>query len=238
MKAYYIALLAILFFSLSSLSSKAQNRSSKPSKSQQSRAEQGTTAADGRRIGKWNFYGINDELELTFDYDSSRISYRQADTTRYLVHMGEQWQLQHLTRTPHLIGSTKQRYIDIGTKLRYPINALRLGKQGTVVLAFTIDTDGHTKDYIIESSVSPECDQEVWRVVKDLPDNWIPAVYQGQLTATRFYLLVRFQLGTGINPISQSEEKRIAELTKSYLGNHYIQGVVVAGQISKQTYIR
>ena len=227
MKSFYIALLAVLLFSLPT---QAQKNSTKRVKFKKGQIEQGVTAADGRRTGKWNFYNIDNELELTFDYDSSRINFTLPDTSRYLVRVGDQWELKHMTRAPRLLGSNMQRYLDIGSKLRYPPTAIQEQRQGTVILSFTVDTDGHTKDYTFENSISPECDQEVWRVVKDLPDNWIPAIYQGQLTATRFFLLVRFQVGTGTGPISSWEDKRITEITKSYVGQHFIQGVVVTAR--------
>jgi hypothetical protein len=34
----------------------------------------------------------------------------------------------------------------------------------------------------------------VWRVLKQMPDNWIPAIYQARPTASRFYLSVTFQM--------------------------------------------
>ncbi|QJX45734.1 energy transducer TonB [Hymenobacter taeanensis] len=236
MKCFYIALLAILMFSGRS---QAQEKSATPVKHKKGQTEQGATAKDGRRVGKWYFYGNNDELELTFDYDSSRITYRPADTTRYLVRVGSQWELQHPTRAPRLIGSSRQRAIDIATKLRYPVVAMRQQQQGRLVMSFTVDTDGHTKDYIIENSVSPECDQEVWRVVKDLPDNWIPAVYQGQLVAARFYVVVHFRLSSELSPGSLKQGGLIAGLPPiAPAGNHFVDELIVNGQISKQTYIR
>ncbi|WP_426059517.1 energy transducer TonB [Hymenobacter sp. B1770] len=169
----------------------------KPAKSQDAHRpvlEQGATTPDGKRIGKWNFYTRNQELELTFDYDSSRISFMQADTTRYLVRVGEEWQLKRMARVPHLLGSTDHRLLELTRNLRYPVSALQRQLQGTVIIGYTVDVNGHSRDYTVENSMSPDCDQEVWRALQKLPDNWIPAVYLNRPTATRFYLAVKFMI--------------------------------------------
>ena len=187
MKIVLLLTLTCLF----SLGAQAQRRAKE---SDQPRLEQGSTAPDGRRVGKWNFYTNKQELELTFDYDSSRITFRQPDTTRYLVRSGEEWRPQRLARAPHVLGSTDQHLQDLQRTLRYPVSALREQLQGTVVLGYTVDVTGHTKDFAVESSLSPDCDQEVWQAVKLLPDNWIQAVQHGRPTPTRFYLAVKFEM--------------------------------------------
>jgi len=63
-----------------------------------------------------------------------------------------------------------------------------------VVIGYTVGTDGHTHDYTVENSLSPDCDQEVWKALQKLPDNWIPAFYAGRPIATRFYLSARFRI--------------------------------------------
>ena len=155
--------------------------------------EQGSFA-NGKRTGKWQFYSRQHELELTFDYDSSRITYSRPDTARYLVRQSEEWVLRHPLRAPHILGSTDQRLSDLQRQLRYPISALSQQLQGTVIIGYTVDATGHTRDYTVEHSLSPSCDKEVWEALRKLPDNWIPAFYGGQPTATRFYLSVQFRI--------------------------------------------
>ena len=158
--------------------------------------EQGSVA-NGKRIGKWQFYNRQHELELTFDYDSSRIAYSRPDTARYLTWQAGAWVLRHPLRAPHILGSTDQRLDNLLRQLRYPVSALQQQLQGTVVIGYTVGTDGHTHDYTVESSLSPDCDQEVWKALQKLPDNWIPAFYAGRPTATRFYVSARFRIELG-----------------------------------------
>jgi TonB family protein len=227
MKSYCL----LLILGLLCWEARAQTRS-QPLRRSSSKYEQGTTARDGRRVGKWSFYNRDKALELVFDYDSSRIVFQQPDTTRYLVRVGEQWQPKPLTRAPHWLGSEEQYLMDIATQLRYPLSALQRGRQGKVVLAFTLGTDGHTQDYIIENSPGAEFDREVWRVLKGLPDDWIPGIYQGQLAATRFYLIVNFKISTGVDaqqtkPASPAGTEPAPKLPR------YIQEIIVSAWLGR-----
>ena len=204
----------VFFFiavTLSSTEAQAQKKA-KAAAAARPKLEQGLTATDGKRVGKWNFYNSKEELELTFDYDSSRIKFLQPDTTRYLVRLGEQWLPKIPARTPHFLGSTDQHLLDLQSKLRYPIRALRQQLQGTVLLSYTVDATGHTRDYTVEQSLSSDCDKEVWQALKELPDNWIPAVYMGRPTPARFYLAVQFRMmDEATHDRLARDEKRRAE---------------------------
>ncbi|UYZ63345.1 energy transducer TonB [Hymenobacter weizhouensis] len=144
-------------------------------------------------------------MELTFDYDSSRISFLRPDTSHYLVRVGEEWQPRRLHRAPRILGSSEFRLATITRSIRYPVTALQVGKQGTVLVGYTVGPDGHTTDYAIEGSLSKACDQEVARVLQLLPDTWIPAVYQGHPAATRHFLKVNFRI------MSEAEHQRMIQ---------------------------
>ena len=215
MKIIYLLVAVVLY----PIGLQAQKREKNLTADTRPKLEQGATTADGKRLGKWQFYNNEQKLELTFDYDSSRISYLQPDTTRYLIRIGDQWQPKQLTRAPHLLGSNDQRLMELTRRLRYPVSALQQQLQGTVVLGYTVDINGHTRDYTIGSSLSPDCDQEVWRALKDLPDSWIPAVYLGRPTPSRFYLAVKFEMATEASLAGeQREQKRLAKLAAAGTG--------------------
>ena len=108
--------------------------------------------------------------------------------------------LRHPLRAPHILGSTDQRLNDLLRQLRYPASALRQQLQGTVVIGYTVSANGHTSDYTVENSLSPDCDQEVWKALQRLPDNWIPAFYGGRPVATRFYVSAQFRIEMEATP--------------------------------------
>jgi protein TonB len=187
-------------------SSHAQKKSARPGAPVRPNLERGTTTPDGKRVGKWNFYNRKEELELTVDYDSSRVAFVQEDTTRYLVQVGEEWQPKRLARAPRPMGSADHRLATLQGSLRYPISALMGQQQGTMLLSYIVDPNGHTRDYVVEKSVSTSCNNEVWRALQTLPDNWIPAIYQGRPVAARFYLTVKFQILNSAESLRFREE--------------------------------
>lgn len=152
------------------------------------------TLANGKPTGSWEYFDEAGQLVLRMNYDSSRISYRRPDTARYELRLGEAWQLVHPTRPPGLLGSRAGRREALQKKLHYPAEALQQHKQGDVLLSYVVQPDGHTTDYTVLNSPLPACTQEVWQVFSQVPDHWIPAIYQGQARAARFYLLVHFTM--------------------------------------------
>ncbi|MGI4738963.1 MAG: energy transducer TonB [Janthinobacterium lividum] len=152
------------------------------------------TLSQGQPTGVWEYFDEAGQLELRMNYDSSRIGYRRPDTARYELQVGGAWQLVHPSRAPGPMGSRAGRRHELQTQLRYPVSALQQQQQGDVLLSYVVDPTGHTSHYSIERSLSPACDQEVWRVLQLLPDRWIPAVYRGQAVAARFYLAVHFEM--------------------------------------------
>jgi len=152
------------------------------------------TLKQGQPTGVWEYFDEAGELELRMNYDSSRIGYRRPDTARYELQVGGTWQLVHPSRAPGPMGSRAGRRRELQKQLRYPVSALQQQQQGDVLLSYVVDPDGHTSHYAVEHGLSPACDQEVWRALQLLPDRWIPAVYQGQAVAARFYLAVHFEM--------------------------------------------
>jgi TonB family protein len=92
----------------------------------------------------------------------------------------------------------------LAENLRYPPNAQRKGIEGTVIVAFVVNTDGSTTDIEILRSVGGGCDEEVIRIVKGSP-KWTPGMQRGTPVRTRMRLPLRFMLG-GTDPSRDSTE--------------------------------
>ena len=82
----------------------------------------------------------------------------------------------------------------LSENLRYPPNAQRKGIEGTVIVAFVVNTDGTTTDIEILRSVGGGCDEEVIRIVQGSP-KWTPGMQRGTPVRTRMRLPLRFILG-------------------------------------------
>ena len=165
------------------------------SKSVASKFEHGVLT-NGQPTGVWEYFDETGELELRMNYDSSRISYRRPDTARYELRINDTWQLVHPTRAPGLLGSRAGRRQALQQAIHYPAAALQQHQQGDFLLSFVVQADGRTTDYTVLSSPSPACTQEVWRVLEPLTSRWIPAIYQGQARAARFYVRANFEMLT------------------------------------------
>jgi TonB family protein len=92
----------------------------------------------------------------------------------------------------------------LSENLRYPPNAQRKGIEGTVIVAFVVNTDGTTTDIQILRSVGGGCDEEVIRIVQGSP-KWTPGMQRGTPVRTRMRLPLRFMLG-GTDPSRDSTE--------------------------------
>jgi TonB family protein len=92
----------------------------------------------------------------------------------------------------------------LSENLRYPLDAQRKGIEGTVIVAFVVNTDGTTTDIEILRSVGGGCDEEVIRIVQGSP-KWTPGMQRGIPVRTRMRLPLRFMLG-GTDPRRDSTE--------------------------------
>ena len=77
--------------------------------------------------------------------------------------------------------------------LQFPEQAKQFEIQGTVKLAFIIETDGRASNIMVENSVGGGCDNEAIRLIQDLV--WTPGVKNDSLVRTRTTQEITFQIG-------------------------------------------
>lgn len=80
---------------------------------------------------------------------------------------------------------------------RYPRLAREMGREGTVVLALSIDEDGRLEDVEVLESAGPDLDEEALRAVR--ASSFRPAVRDGRAVACRAILPVKFVLKGAAN---------------------------------------
>ncbi|NVO84950.1 TonB family protein [Hymenobacter terrestris] len=86
---------------------------------------------------------------------------------------------------------TFQQYLR--DSLDYPERARERKLEGTVRLQFTVGTDGKLSDIKIVRRLSPECDAEAVRLLKEGP-LWFPGAQNGRRTARKVEINVPFSL--------------------------------------------
>ncbi len=92
---------------------------------------------------------------------------------------------------PEFMEGDLQQYL--AKHVRYPGRAITYGIKGTVICQFVIDKDGTITDIKIVRSIDPDLDNEVIRVVENMP-SWTPGVQNGKPVKVQFTLPVKFDL--------------------------------------------
>ena len=81
----------------------------------------------------------------------------------------------------------------LSANLGYPTTARRKGIEGTVIVAFIVNTDGTVSDFELLRGIGGGCDEEAIRIVKNSP-KWTPGMQDGQAVRTRMRLPINFTL--------------------------------------------
>ena len=81
----------------------------------------------------------------------------------------------------------------LSANLGYPTTARRKGIEGTVIVAFVVNTDGTVSDFELLQGIGGGCDEEALRIVKNSPQ-WTPGMQDGKVVRTRMRLPIKFTL--------------------------------------------
>lgn len=107
--------------------------------------------------------------------------------------------------------------------IKYPVEALKKGVQGKVIVLFVVDEQGKVTDTQVERSVDPALDAEAMRVVNSMP-RWTPGKQDGKPVRVRFHLPVHFGLDGGTQQEKQNgdmqqnnQESDLVILTKDVM---------------------
>lgn len=136
---------------------------------------------NGQRIGKWDYYDKKEELALTFDYDSLRISYLEQDTSSYLIYQEDDWKSLKLDRQLRYLGSYAHLYDFLAMNLSSTYSA-DAGKKdiNTIIL---LELEFNEKGKLIEEKIIGDhkqyFEEAILTVAESIPEYWIPAIYNG-----------------------------------------------------------
>lgn len=81
----------------------------------------------------------------------------------------------------------------IATHLTYPVKAVRMGLEGTVVISCYINADGTLEEIEVARSVNKVLDQATIQFVSDMP-RWIPATINGEPRRVKYQLPITYSL--------------------------------------------
>lgn len=148
------------------------------------------------RIDIWEFYDFDGELEQKYDYSKNEIVYYKLNEKEkdkeFSIISGTDTIKSKLDRPPLYIGGSLSMYAIIWEYIKYPDSARENGISGTVHISFTIDSTGKTQYHRITKSIGSGCDEEALRVVKLIPDNWMPGILNGRPVNVVYILPIKF----------------------------------------------
>lgn len=132
---------------------------------------------DGQRDGMWFYY--NDKFKVI----------RKRDYAAGVLTSEKEYPEEPATKkdTTHKEGEVESQFEGglrgwqyyLTRNLRYPIDALKAGMQGTVRIAFAVDKQGEISDPWVFKSVCYSIDEEALRLIVKSP-RWEPAIKDGE----------------------------------------------------------
>lgn len=117
------------------------------------------------------------------DTSSTRNNLLKSDSSLYIL----------VEESPRFEGGDIELNKFLFKNVKYPSKARRNGTEGKVIVQFTIDKEGNTKNAIIINSVSKEIDKEALRIINLMP-KWIPAKQNGRPVEFKYKLPINFTL--------------------------------------------
>jgi len=150
----------------------------------------------GLKDSIWECYNFDGQISLKYDYSKNELLfYKPGDKVRKYKFINETENADTtLDRPPIFLGGDDAFTSDIVKNLRYPVEALENGISGKVYVSFVVDKKGKTSNYKIEKSLGYGLDLEALRVLKLQPDNWLPAIQNGQAADIEVIYPVTFKL--------------------------------------------
>lgn len=129
----------------------------------------------------YNFYG---ELTLKYNYTQNElVFYKPNDKVKnkmFKIVNSNNNSDTALSRPPIFLGGDHFVLSEIAKNIRYPSAARENGKSGKVCIMFTVDKFGKTSNYHVETPLGFGMDEEAIRVLKLIPDNWLPGLLNEQ----------------------------------------------------------
>lgn len=143
----------------------------------------------GMRSGTWKGYYPNGNSFYTEKYKGGELvsgSSTKLDSTKHT------YTQINILPSPS-IGFPKY-YEKLTKEMKYPKSAKKIGLQGTVQIAYTVDKNGQIADYDIIKGLSPDCDMEALRIFEETPVEWNVGTSRGNPQSFILSLPVSFKL--------------------------------------------
>ncbi len=149
---------------------------------------------EDKREGIWEFSNNKEELEQKIDFTNNEILYYKTIFANYPFKVISKADtiMTVLDRPPLFIGGTSRFNDYVADEIHIPLHKATEKVTGTVFIAFTIDSLGRTSNHRILKGFGKVCNEEALRVMKTIPDEWIPGVLNGKLVTVDYIVPFKF----------------------------------------------
>jgi hypothetical protein len=157
---------------------------------------------EGKKSGVWEYYNSNGTIACKHDYNMGSQLFSRKEK---LGHINETFVKQNdtnlvrvrLQREAFFNGTQEQfwNFITQNTKFPGVDNDCKKNKC-TVFISFMIDANGSTNNFKIIKGINQKFNDEALRVAQLIPNDWIPALYDGKPIASQYELPIRFVSST------------------------------------------
>lgn len=94
---------------------------------------------------------------------------------------------------PDFIGGDDARRNYLAATVQYPIDARKIGIEGTVYVTFVVEADGSITNCRVLRGIGGGCDEEAIRLVKNMP-KWKPGRQRGVARRVQYNMPIKFTL--------------------------------------------
>lgn len=155
---------------------------------------------NGKKTGVWEYFDAQGQVEQRYDFSRNELVYDKnastafAGATKSAIIVNGELRENPTGRLPVLLGGISKYAFYLANYLQYPPEARANQVEGTVIVSVTITSEGKIVDEQIEGEAGFGLGEEALRVMRLLPDEWIPLIVDGQAVATRLFIPIRFRL--------------------------------------------
>ncbi|MEO9533805.1 MAG: energy transducer TonB [Crocinitomicaceae bacterium] len=152
---------------------------------------------DGKKVGIWDYFDEKEQSRHRYDHSTGVLYYTTFKDTAssHTVRISSDSILESkVTRPPIFLLGEKAQLRIIRNNIVYPSEAIELNLFGTVNVQFFVNIYGEAIDYKVTQSVGGGCDEEALRVVKLIPNEWIPGIYNNELKEMLVMIPITFVL--------------------------------------------
>jgi len=149
-----------------------------------------------KKIGVWEFYDDQGNLEQKYDYTSNQLIFNKERKQFGIYKLNSDGNLIEIEPDMHplFIGGRARYDRFIKNNLKYPKNSKSKGTEGRQIVIVLLSKQGEILEKRIYRPISADIDEEALRLINELPKEWIPAKHQNEAIDVIVGLPVLFRL--------------------------------------------